>query len=95
MALCCRSDKDLVNQERSFAMFRDDSKSGSRSRGVGNINVFQHATTETFDLWPVGVFHNKLKHVSNFVSFGILLTFTKVSQIQYNWLCKLIYENYT
>nr|XP_040018575.1 unconventional myosin-IXAa-like isoform X13 [Gasterosteus aculeatus aculeatus] len=30
-----KSDKDLVNQERSLAMFRDDSKSGSRSREVG------------------------------------------------------------
>ncbi|KAA8590309.1 hypothetical protein FQN60_014243, partial [Etheostoma spectabile] len=27
-----KSDKDLVNQERSLAMFRDDSKSGSRNR---------------------------------------------------------------
>ncbi|XP_032379863.1 unconventional myosin-IXAb isoform X2 [Etheostoma spectabile] len=30
-----KSDKDLVNQERSLAMFRDDSKSGSRNREVG------------------------------------------------------------
>ncbi len=36
VVLCCRSDKDLVNQERSLAMYRDDSKSaGSRNREVG------------------------------------------------------------
>lgn len=35
LRLRCRSDKDLVNQERSLAMFSNDSKSGgSRSREV-------------------------------------------------------------
>uniref|UniRef100_A0A3P8SY78 Myosin IXAb n=1 Tax=Amphiprion percula TaxID=161767 RepID=A0A3P8SY78_AMPPE len=39
----CRSDKDLVNQERSLAMFRDDSKSaGSRNREVGHIDIYEH-----------------------------------------------------
>lgn len=39
---CCRSDKDLVNQERSLSlsMHRDDSKSaGSRNREVRNVNM--------------------------------------------------------
>lgn len=44
MSVCCRSDKDLVNQERSLAMFRDDSKSaGSRNREVGHT----HRTVNT------------------------------------------------
>lgn len=42
--LCCRSDKDLVNQERSLAMFRDDSKSaGSRNREVGHTHTHTHS----------------------------------------------------
>lgn len=46
MVVCCRSDKDLVNQERSLAMFRDDSKSaGSRNREVGeHTHMFAHTS---------------------------------------------------